>query len=207
VRFRFQPQAPHAPQKPYSQLQLELQPGQLQQLTAADRVDLIVGLSKLVPKLPGVLQPDLYCLICEGFLGHETLKARDVSNIIRSMGSIADSTMSGGVSGALVAQLLSGQAGEGVARATDTVLPGEIGSSAAVAGEDITQQLHEGPEAETLPSHQHQQQKLLPPEAVVESLLDVVEPQLKFLQSRAMAMLLWGVRKLGYQARDQWLLR
>jgi len=136
-------------------LQLELQPDQLQQMKAADRVDLIVGLSRLVPKLPGVLQPDLYCLICEGFAGHQRLKAMEVANIIRSMGSIADSTTAGAVSGALVAELLAGQGGVGGIETMDAIeatAPGKDGSRGAATEECRAQQPHNEQESMCLPS-------------------------------------------------------
>jgi hypothetical protein len=84
--------------------QLELQPTQLQQLSPKQCVDVFVGLSKLVPKTPGVLQPGLYRVLCE-VLPTKWLGYKDITNLIRCMGGIADGTADGAVTGALVAPL------------------------------------------------------------------------------------------------------
>jgi hypothetical protein len=87
--------------------QLEQQPQQLQQLSSKQCVDLFVGLNKLVPKTPGVLNPKLYRDLCE-LLPARRLGYKDISNLIRCMGGIADSVAGGGVSGALISAALSG---------------------------------------------------------------------------------------------------
>eukprot|EP00775_Hariotina_reticulata_P005174 gene5174-5412_t len=140
------------------------------------------------------------------FAGQQGLKAQQLANVIRSMGSIADSAEGGAVSGALVAELLSGAGGgtRGAAR-SGSVLPRRIDSSGAASDGYRSQHLDIAQDEDRLPSGLMQQQQLLPPEAVVESLLNAVEPQLKYLWSRAMAMLVWGVRKMGYQPNDRWV--
>jgi hypothetical protein len=84
--------------------QLELQPQQLQQLSPKQCVDVFVGLSKLVPKTPGGLQPRLYRDLCE-VLPAKWLGYKDITNLIRCMGGIADGTSEGSVTGALVSAM------------------------------------------------------------------------------------------------------
>jgi hypothetical protein len=86
--------------------QLELQPQQLQQLSSKQCVDVFVGLSKLVPKTPGVLQPRLYRELCE-VLPNKWLGYKDITNLIRCMGGIADGTSEGSITGALISAAAS----------------------------------------------------------------------------------------------------
>jgi hypothetical protein len=159
--------------------------GNLQGVEQKQVIGVIVGLASIfkdgAAAAAAVLSSEGYQELCQAVMqqGGQLPQPDDMANLLRCFGSIAASTAA--------AAAADGNAGGAM---------GVDGDGGTAAGQDGRRQ-----------QQQQQQEQLLPPEYVIEWLLDAVEPCMSQLTDSSLTMMLWGLRKLGHMPTQHWLDR